>query len=86
MRRRPVTGVILFLVGVVAPIGFAVWLYANRSDIVGVALDPDVLLMVIGVAIGMVVARLLALVEIAHAHRYSTWASVGGPPSRPSSC
>lgn len=76
MRRRPVVGVLLFLVGVVAPVVFAIWLYANRADIVGVALDPDVLLVVIGVSIGAVLSRLLALVEIAHAYRYSP--GIGG--------
>lgn len=76
LRRRPIVGVLLFLVGVVAPVVFAVWLYSNRADIVGVALDPDVLLVVIAVSIGAVVARLLALVEIAHAYRYSP--GIGG--------
>ncbi len=76
MRRRPIVGVVLFLVGVVAPIVFAVWLYANRDDIVGVALDPDVLLMVIAVSVGAVLARLAALAEIAHAYRYSP--GIGG--------
>ena len=76
IRRRPVIGVLLFLVGVVAPIAFGVWLYANRADIVGFALDPDVLLMVIGVSVGAVLARLGALVEIAHAYRYSP--GIGG--------
>jgi LCP family protein required for cell wall assembly len=71
LRRRPITAVLLFAIGVLAPLVAAAWLYINRGDIVGVALDPDVLLVVMAVSLGAVVARLLAVLEVSRAHRRS---------------
>lgn len=71
LGRRPFSGVLLLAVGVLAPLVLAAWLYVNRADIVGVALDPDTLLAVIAISLGAVAARLAAVLEVARAHRRS---------------
>ena len=71
MKRRPVLGLVLFVVGVLLPFVLLAWVYANRGDLVGFALDPRFLLIVTASALGAVVVRLVAIGEVFHAHRRS---------------
>lgn len=76
MPRRPLLGTVLFLVGVAAPVGLVAWVYANRSDLIGIALDPTVLTVVVGLMLLLVIVRLAAIAEIASAFRRSP--GIGG--------
>jgi LCP family protein required for cell wall assembly len=69
IRRVPLFGVFLFTVGVALPIVLAAWVIAHRDDLVGMALDPDFLTAVTAVGVAVVLARLLAVAEVAHAFR-----------------
>lgn len=69
LRRRPLLGIVLALFGVVLPFLLAAWVFANRDDLVGFALNPRFLTALIGVAVAVVVVRYLALAEVAHYFR-----------------
>jgi LCP family protein required for cell wall assembly len=69
VRRIPIVGVLLFTVGVAVPLVAAAWVVANSDRLIGVALSPGFLLGVIAVGLAFVVVRLLAVAEVAHAHR-----------------
>jgi len=71
LRRTRVFGALLLLVGVVLPVVFVVRTYTGRDDLIGLALDPAYLMVAAGLAVGAVVARLLAIAEIAGAYRRS---------------
>jgi LCP family protein required for cell wall assembly len=71
IRRHPMLGIVLFLVGVAGPLVLAAWVAANKDDLVGFALDPQFLLAVTLVAVGAVLVRLLAVAEVFAAHRRS---------------
>ncbi|NNE13054.1 MAG: LCP family protein [Ilumatobacter sp.] len=68
-RRTPPLGLLLAVVGIVLPVLGVAWAYANRDDLIGLALDPNFLTGVVAVGLAAVVARLLAVAEIAHAFR-----------------
>ena len=76
LRRIPIVGVLLFTAGVALPFVVAAWVFSKRSDLIGVALDPTFLMGIIAVCLIVVVARLLAIAEIAHAFRRSP--GIGG--------
>lgn len=67
--RHPLLAWILACVGVVVPVLGALWAYASRDDLIGLALDPRFLTGVTVVGLAAIVARLAALAEIAHAFR-----------------
>jgi LCP family protein required for cell wall assembly len=69
IRRVPLLGIFLFTVGVAVPIVLAAWVVAHRDDLVGMALDPQFLTAVTAVGVAVVIARLLAVAEVAHAFR-----------------
>jgi LCP family protein required for cell wall assembly len=69
IRRVPLLGIFLFAVGVAVPIVLVAWVIAHRDDLVGMALDPDFLTAVTAVGVAVVIARLLAVAEVAHAFR-----------------
>lgn len=71
IRRRPLLGIVLFLIGVVAPLVLVAWVFANRSDLIGFALDPRVLAVAGVLMTLLVVVRLVAIAEIAGAYRRS---------------
>ncbi len=71
IRRRPLVGMVLFLIGVVAPLVLVAWMFANRSDLIGFALDPTVLAVAGVLMTLLVVVRLVAIAEIAGAYRRS---------------
>lgn len=71
IRRTPVVGVLLVLVGFAFPIVTAAWAFSRRDDLVGLALDPQFLTIVVVIGLLVVLARLLAIAEIAHAFRAS---------------
>ena len=71
IRRRPLLGMVLFLIGVVAPLVLVAWVFANRSDLIGFALDPTVLAVAGVLMTLLVVVRLVAIAEIAGAYRRS---------------
>lgn len=73
MRRHPLLGLFLLLVGVLAPFVLGAWAFANRDDLVGFALDPRFLTAVVGIATALVVVRLLAVAEVAVAFRRAPW-------------
>lgn len=69
LKRRPLLAIVLALIGVVLPFLLAAWVFANRDDIVGFALNPRFLTAVIAVAVAVVVVRYVALAEVAHYFR-----------------
>ena len=69
MRRAPAIGLLLFTLGVAVPIVLAAWAFSRRSDLVGMALEPRFLTAVVAVGLAVVLARLLAIAEVAHAFR-----------------
>lgn len=69
LRRRPLLGLLLGLVGVILPFLLAAWVFANRDDLVGFALSPRFLTAVIGVCVAVVLVRYIALAEVAHYFR-----------------
>ena len=71
MRRHPVLGLTLFVLGVLVPIVLLARLYANRSDLIGFALDPKFLMIVTGTSLAAVLVRLGAIAEVFSAHRRS---------------
>lgn len=68
-RRTPPLALLLSVLGVIVPVLGVLWAYANRSDLIGFALDQRVLLGVVVVGLLAVVVRLAAIAEIAHAFR-----------------
>ncbi|MFW2333148.1 LCP family protein [Ilumatobacter sp.] len=68
-RRHPLLALLLLIVGVIVPVLGTLWAYANRGDLIGLALDPRFLTGVTLVGLAAIVARLAALGEIAHAFR-----------------
>ncbi len=68
-RRNPAVAFLLMLVGVALPVAGIVWAYTERSDLIGLALSPRFLAGVVIVGLVAVVARLLAVAEIASAFR-----------------
>lgn len=71
LRRRPLLAVVLLLVGVVLPIGLFVWMFGNRDDLVGFALNPRFLTAVVVVGFLIVLVRFVAVAEVAYAFRQS---------------
>ncbi|HUF98721.1 MAG TPA: LCP family protein [Ilumatobacter sp.] len=71
MGRRPLLGFVMVVVGVMAPVGLAVWAYLNIDDLVGFALDPTFLNTVILVGLALLVVRFIAVAEVAHTFRRS---------------
>jgi LCP family protein required for cell wall assembly len=69
IRRVPLLGVLLFTIGVAVPIVLAAWVLAKRDDIVALALEPRFLTAVTAVGCAVVLTRLLAVAEVAHAFR-----------------
>ena len=69
IRRHPLIGILLFSLGVALPIVAVAWVVARRDDIVGIALDPAFLTSAAAIGEGVVIARLLAVAEVAHAFR-----------------
>jgi polyisoprenyl-teichoic acid--peptidoglycan teichoic acid transferase len=69
IRRVPLLGVLLFTIGVALPIVLAAWVFARRDDIVSLALEPRFLTAVTVVGCAIVLTRLLAVAEVAHAFR-----------------
>lgn len=76
IRRVPIVGVLTFAVGVAMPFVLVAWFYANRDRLIGIAFDERILLLVAGLGLLTVVARLAAIAEIAHAYRRSP--GIGG--------
>ncbi|HZB41020.1 MAG TPA: LCP family protein [Ilumatobacter sp.] len=72
IRRVPLLGVLLFTIGVAIPIVLAAWVFARRDDIVTLALEPRFLTAVTVVGCAIVLTRLLAVAEVAHAFRRSS--------------
>ncbi len=70
IRRVPVLGLLLFAIGVAAPVVFAAWAYTKRDDLIGVALEPRFLTIVVGIGLAFVLSRLAAIAEVAHAFRH----------------
>ena len=70
LRRHPFVGVALLAVGVVLPVVLLAIAVLNRDRLVGLALDGTVLLFVAGVLLLSVVTRLVAVGEVAGAHRF----------------
>ena len=58
--------------GVLAPAFVLVWVFVERSQIVGLALDPTFLLIVMVVGVLAVLTRFIAIGEVAVAHRSSS--------------
>ncbi|MAT03832.1 MAG: hypothetical protein CL424_02155 [Acidimicrobiaceae bacterium] len=71
IKRHPLLGIVLFVIGVALPFVLLAWIYANRGDLVGFALDPQFLLVVTAIALGAVLVRLAAIGEVFRAHRRS---------------
>lgn len=71
LRRSPFFGAGLLIVGVVLPVLLVARTYTGRDDLIGLALDPTFLLVVAGIGLVAVIARLLAIAEIANAFRGS---------------
>ncbi len=71
MGRRPALGFVLFVTGVIAPIGVGVWAYLNADDLVGFALDPKFLNTAILVLLTALLVRFVAVAEVAHTFRRS---------------
>ncbi len=69
MRRTPALGLLLFILGFAVPLVAVAWAVKQRDDLVGLALDSRFLTAVTVVGLAVVVARLLAIAEIAHAYR-----------------
>lgn len=69
IRRVPVLGVLLFTIGVALPLVLGAWVFARRDDIVSLALEPRFLQAVTAVGCAIVLTRLLAVAEVAHAFR-----------------
>ena len=69
IRRVPALGVLLFTIGVAVPLVLGAWVFARRDDIVALALEPRFLTAVTVVGCAIVLTRLLAIAEVAHAFR-----------------
>ncbi|MEP1124248.1 MAG: LCP family protein [Ilumatobacter sp.] len=70
-RRNALIAVVLFALGVAAPVLLVGWVAVRRSQIVGLALDPTFLLVVMAVGVLAVLTRVIAIGEVALAHRRS---------------
>ena len=68
-RRTPPFALLLVLVGVLVPLLAVAWAYANRGDLIGLALSPRFLTAVVVIGLAAVIARLAAVAEVAHAFR-----------------
>lgn len=71
LRRHPLLGIVLALLGVFGPFVLAAWAFANRDDLVGFALNPRFLTAVIAVCAALVLVRYVAVAEVAHYFRRS---------------
>lgn len=71
-KRTPALGVLLGVVGVAVPMLGLAWSFANRGDFIGLALNVRFLQAVVAVGLASVLARLVAVAEIAHAFRRTT--------------
>jgi polyisoprenyl-teichoic acid--peptidoglycan teichoic acid transferase len=69
MRRSPLIGLLVFVAGVATPIVFAAWAFRRRDDLIGVALESRFLTLVTALGLALVLSRLLAVAEVAHAFR-----------------
>lgn len=76
IRRVPLVGVLAFALGTASPFVLLAWLVARRDDLVGIAFDEQVLLLVAGAGVLAVLARFVTIAEIAHAYRRSP--GIGG--------
>lgn len=72
MPRHPLFGLLLVLVGVALPGGLLYWAASEFDDIVGLALDQRFMGAIVVVGLAMVLARFLAVAEVAHAFRHRT--------------
>ncbi len=71
VRRHALIAALLLVLGVAAPALLLAWVFVQRSKIVGLALDPTFLLVAMTVGMLAVVARAVAIGEVAVAHRFS---------------
>jgi LCP family protein required for cell wall assembly len=69
IRRRPLLGIVLFTVGVAAPIVLAAWIVSRRDDLLALALEPRFMTAVSVVALTLVLTRMIAVFEVTHAFR-----------------
>jgi LCP family protein required for cell wall assembly len=69
LRRTAPLGLMLMVVGVFVPAVGIGWAYANRSDLIGLALSQRFLLGVMVIGMVAIIARLAAIAEVAHAFR-----------------
>jgi LCP family protein required for cell wall assembly len=70
IRRIPAVGVLLFLLGVIGPIGVAVWVLSSRGSLIELGLDTRFLAAVVVAGLAIVISRLAAIAEVAHAFRH----------------
>src|SRR5262245_19384827 len=71
IRRIPALGLLLFTVGVAAPIVVVAWVLAERGSLIELALDSKFLTAVVAAGLAVVIARLAAIAEVAYAFRRS---------------
>lgn len=76
MRRSPLLGLLLLLAGVLAPLALLVWVALERNNLLGLAMRDAFLLAVMAVAVAAVVARAIAIAEVANTHQ--RYGRVGG--------
>lgn len=69
LRRRPLVGTLAFVAGVGVPVAVGAWWFANRDRLVGVTFDRRFLLAAALTGVLVVLARLIAVAEVAHAFR-----------------
>jgi LCP family protein required for cell wall assembly len=69
LRRSRVLGIVLLLVGCGFPIVLVGWLFVNRDDLIGFALDQRLLTIVMVVGIVALIARVVAIGEVAWAFK-----------------
>ncbi|MGB3736139.1 MAG: LCP family protein [Ilumatobacter sp.] len=70
-RRNAPIAILLLVLGVAAPALLLAWVFVQRSQIVGLALDPTFLLTVMAIGVLAIVARFVAIGEVGFAHRFS---------------
>lgn len=70
-RRRSGSAFLLLGVGVVLPVLLLAWVASQRSQVVGLALDPTFLLAVMAIGVVAVLARFAAIGEVAVVHRHA---------------
>ena len=74
VRRRPVSGVLLLIAGVLAPLFIALVMWSRRNDITSFVLDRTVLRVLLGVGAALILSRMVAV-----------FVAVLDQPQRPSS-